>query len=98
MAKRPALRWLVGIMVATMATVGAVQTSAWAAKTPPPPPKPAKPIGKGTTLPFDQFGPSATDDVVLRWDEETLTAVRATKPARCSRSRRRRGTGSPHSR
>ena len=31
-------------------------------------------------LPFDQFPPSATDDVVLRWDEETLAAIRATKP------------------
>jgi Domain of unknown function (DUF6851)/VCPO second helical-bundle domain len=80
-AHRSAVRWLVGILVATVATVGAAQTSASAAKTPPPPPKPAKPIGKSSTLPFDQYGPSATDDVVLHWDEETLTAVRATKPA-----------------
>jgi hypothetical protein len=78
------MRWLVATVV-TMSivsvAVGAGQTGASAAKAPPPPPKPVKPIGKSATLPFDQYGPSATDDVVLRWDEETLTAVRATKPA-----------------
>jgi hypothetical protein len=42
--------------------------------------KPAKPKGPASTFNFNQYGPSPYDDVVLRWDEETLTAVRATKP------------------
>src|ERR671931_276389 len=46
----------------------------------PPPPKPAKPKGPASTFNFNQYGPSPYDDVVLRWDEEALTAVRATKP------------------
>ena len=43
-------------------------------------PKPGKPPGKASSLNFDQFPPSPTDDVVLRWDEATLAAIRATKP------------------
>src|SRR5919201_4827434 len=46
----------------------------------PPPPKPAKPKGPASTFSFNQYGPSPYDDVVLRWGEEALTAVRATKP------------------
>src|SRR5918995_921507 len=47
----------------------------------PPPPKPAKPKGAASTFNFNQYGPSPYDDVVLRWGEQTLAAVRATKPA-----------------
>jgi hypothetical protein len=47
----------------------------------PDPPKPAMPKGSDSTFHFNQFGPSPNDDVVLRWDEQTLAAVRATKPA-----------------
>jgi hypothetical protein len=47
----------------------------------PAPPKPAKPKGPASTFHFNQYGPSDSDDVVLRWDEQTLAAVRATKPA-----------------
>jgi hypothetical protein len=78
--KSRALRPIVGALVVSLLSLAVVQAGASAAKSPPPLPKPGKPIGKGSALPFDQFGPSATDDVVLRWDEETLTAVRATKP------------------
>jgi hypothetical protein len=46
----------------------------------PPPPKPGKPPGKASSLNFDQYPPSPNDDVVLRWDEATLAAIRATKP------------------
>jgi hypothetical protein len=67
------------VVVLTSAAV--LQVGAAAGTSPPKPPKPVKPIGQGSTLPFDQYGPSATDDVVLRWDEETLAAVRAVKPA-----------------
>ena len=69
-------------MVVSLAGIAGLQVGASAGTPPPPPPpKPGAPIGKGATLPFDQYGPAATDDVVLRWDEETLTAVRALKPA-----------------
>jgi hypothetical protein len=54
--------------------------SALAGSTEPPPPKPAKPKGTASSFNFNQYGPSAYDDVVLRWGEEALTAVRATKP------------------
>ncbi len=66
------------LVAALVAAVG-LQSAAGAAKAPPAP-KPAKPPGKATALPFDQFPPSASDDVVLRWDEATLAAIRATRP------------------
>ena len=70
---------VLGIVVAVLVAAVGLQTAASAAKEPPPP-KPAKPPGKASALPFDQFPPSATDDVVLRWDEATLAAIRAVKP------------------
>jgi hypothetical protein len=39
------------------------------------------PKGPGPTFSFDKYGPAPNDDVVLKWDEQTLAAVRATKPA-----------------
>lgn len=72
----PAVLGLVAALV--LGTVG-VQSAASAGGAPPAP-KPVKPPGKAAALPFDQFPPSATDDVVLRWDEATLGAIRATKP------------------
>ena len=51
--------------------------SALAGTKEPPPPKPAKPKGPASTFNFNQYGPSDSDDVVLRWDEQTLAAVRA---------------------
>ena len=33
-----------------------------------------------SSLNFDQYPPSSNDDVVLRWDEATLAAIRAIKP------------------
>ena len=67
-----------GLAAGLVATIG-LQSAAGAAKAPPPP-KPVKPLGKAAALPFDQFPPAATDDVVLRWDEATLAAIRATRP------------------
>lgn len=78
---RRRVKLVIGGMVVALAGVTVVQHGAAAAKAPPPAPKPAKPVGKVTSLPFDQYGPSAADDVVLRWDEETLAAVRVVKPA-----------------
>jgi hypothetical protein len=67
---------LIMILVATISP----PLSALAGTKEPPPPKPAKPKGPASTFNFNQYGPSDSDDVVLRWDEQTLAAVRATKP------------------
>ncbi len=40
-------------------------------------PKPAKPNGPKATFPLDRFGPSAQDNVALKWSEETLGMIRA---------------------
>jgi hypothetical protein len=37
----------------------------------------ALPIGPGPLYPLDNYGPRADDNVVLRWDEQTLAAIRA---------------------
>lgn len=40
-------------------------------------PLPALPIGPGPLYPLDGYGPRPDDNVVLRWDEQTLAAIRA---------------------
>ena len=67
-------------LIITLAVAISPVHAALAGTKEPPPPKPAKPKGMASTFSFNQYGPSAYDDVVLRWDEEALTAVRATKP------------------
>ena len=67
-------------LIVTLAVAVSPVHSALAGTSEPPPPKPAKPKGMASTFSFNQYGPSPYDDVVLRWDEEALTAVRATKP------------------
>jgi hypothetical protein len=42
-------------------------------------PLPALPIGPGPLYPLDAYGPRADDNVVLRWDEQTLATIRALK-------------------
>jgi hypothetical protein len=42
-------------------------------------PLPALPIGPGPLYPLDSYGPRSDDNVVLRWDEQTLAAIRALK-------------------
>src|SRR5215216_4139735 len=73
-----------GALLVSLAVILAVAVGptrfAVAGSSEPPPPKPAKPKGTASTFNFNQYGPSAYDDVVLRWGEEALTAVRATKP------------------
>jgi len=68
-------------LILTLTLAIGLTPSARAAGTEPPPPKPASPKGPGPTFSFNQYGPSPNDDVVLKWDEQTLAAVRATKPA-----------------
>src|SRR5215211_6920201 len=42
-------------------------------------PLPALPIGPGPLYPLDAYGPRADDNAVLRWSEQTLSAIRALK-------------------
>jgi len=42
-------------------------------------PLPALPIGPGPLYPIDSYGPRPDDNVVLRWDEQTLATIRALK-------------------
>ncbi|HET6530476.1 MAG TPA: vanadium-dependent haloperoxidase [Actinoplanes sp.] len=46
----------------------------------PPLPKPARPIGPGAFHPLDSFGPTPNDNVVLKWNDQALAAIRATAP------------------
>jgi hypothetical protein len=39
-------------------------------------PLPALPIGPGPLFPLDAYGPRPDDNVLLRWDEQTLAAIR----------------------
>ena len=70
---------LISLIVILAALISPVP-SALAGDKEPAPPKPAKPKGPASTFNFNQYGPSDSDDVVLRWGEQTLAAVRATKP------------------
>jgi hypothetical protein len=60
-------------VVATSASVGAVEK--------PPKPKPAIPKGPGPFHPFANFGSTPNDNVVLKWNDQALAAVRALAPA-----------------
>ena len=40
-------------------------------------PLPALPLGPGPLYPLDAYGPRADDNAVLRWSEQTLSAIRA---------------------
>ncbi len=40
-------------------------------------PLPVLPIGPGPLYPLDAYGPRPDDNVVLRWDEQTLAVIRA---------------------
>jgi hypothetical protein len=77
---RPSVPAATVLVVALLVALVGLQAPASAGKVPPAPPKPGKPPGKASSLAFDQFPPSPTDDVVLRWDEATLAAVRAVRP------------------
>jgi hypothetical protein len=50
------------------------------ASPPPPPPAPDDRTDPPPLFTFDQYPPSANDNVVLQWDEELLQAVRALPP------------------
>ncbi len=46
----------------------------------PPKPKPAKPIGPGAFFPLDSYGSATSDNVVLKWNDEALAAIRTAFP------------------
>ena len=64
---RPALVAILMTVVTGVVVVGSQLAADAGGK--PPEPKPGKPPGKVSALNFDQFPPSPTDDVLLRWDE-----------------------------
>jgi hypothetical protein len=60
--------------------VGAVWLAPAQAAQNPPMPKPTLPTGPGPFHPLDSFRSTATDDVVLHWNDQALAAIR-TRPA-----------------
>jgi hypothetical protein len=75
-------RRLVVIVTLVVALLGAIITTATADVTlnlTVKLPLPALPIGPGPLQPIDNYGPRPDDNVVLRWDEQTLALFRALK-------------------
>ena len=69
---------VVSVLVLSVAAV-AVSTSVGAVEKPPKP-KPATPKGPGPFHPFDSFGSSPNDNVVLKWNDQALAAIRMVAP------------------
>src|SRR3954447_22402106 len=80
MSRKTASAFATALVLLTAAAVAFVPQLEASAATKPAPPKPGKPPGKASALAFDNYPPSPNDDVVLRWDEATLGAIRTTKP------------------
>jgi hypothetical protein len=80
MSRKTASAFATALVLLTAAAVAFVPQLDASAATKPAPPKPGKPPGKASALAFDNYPPSPNDDVVLRWDEATLGAIRTTKP------------------
>ena len=77
-----ALALAAGLAIALVVTgPGPIQPAVAAASKPPQPPGSGMPMGPKSLFNFNQWGPSPSDNVVLKWDEQTLAEVRATKPA-----------------
>jgi hypothetical protein len=72
---------LVVVSVVALSAVGVVATGSVGAVVKPPKPKPATPKGPGPFHPFDSFGSSPNDNVVLKWNDQALAAVRTVAPA-----------------
>jgi hypothetical protein len=68
----------VSVLILAVAVVAA-STSAGAVEKPPKP-KPATPKGPGPFHPFDSYGSSPNDNVVLKWNDQALAAVRILAP------------------
>ncbi|HEY3141238.1 MAG TPA: hypothetical protein VGJ86_08915, partial [Acidimicrobiales bacterium] len=77
-----ALALATGLAIALVVTSpGPIRPAAAGPSKPPPSPGPGMPKGPKALFNFNQWGPSPSDNVVLKWDEQTLAEVRATKPA-----------------
>jgi pyruvate/2-oxoglutarate dehydrogenase complex dihydrolipoamide acyltransferase (E2) component len=75
------LTLILGLLI-TLA-LAATGLAPWAAAKPAPPPPPGStsPPGPDSSFYFNAYGPSPNDDVLLRWDQETLNVIRATQAA-----------------
>lgn len=78
-AKTAALTGALSLLV--VALVGPLTTGQVHADENPPKPKPAKPIGQGAFHPLDEYGSSTSDNVVLKWNDQALAAIRSAFPA-----------------
>jgi hypothetical protein len=75
------LAFILGLIVLLVLATAGVTPWAAAIPAPPAPPGFSSPPGPDTTFYFNAYRPSPNDDVLLRWDQETLNAIRATRPA-----------------
>ena len=71
---------LVLLTVLALAVSLAGPAAGQTAAAPPPPPAPDDRTDPPPLYTFDQYPPSANDNVVLQWDEELLQAIRALPP------------------
>ncbi len=78
-ARTAALTGALSLLV--VALVGPLTLAPVQAGENPPKPKPAKPIGQGAFHPLDSYPPSTSDNVVLKWNDQALAAIRAVFPA-----------------
>jgi hypothetical protein len=70
---------VVGLVLVLSVAAVAASTSVGAVEKPPKP-KPAIPKGPGPFHPFDSFGSSPDDNVVLKWNDQALAAIRLVAP------------------
>ncbi len=78
-ARAAALTGALSLLV--VALVGPLTMAPVAAGENPPRPRPAKPIGQGPFHPLDSYQSSTSDNVVLKWNDQALAAIRSTFPA-----------------
>jgi Domain of unknown function (DUF6851)/VCPO second helical-bundle domain len=75
-----ARRFTTALLLVTSLVTSLVLVTTQAAKADVALPLPALPIGPGPLFPVDTYGPTASDDVVLKWNEQALAAIRTLKP------------------
>jgi hypothetical protein len=63
-----------------LSTVTTVISASVGAAEKPPKPKPAEPKGPGPFHPFANFGSTPNDNVVLKWNDQALAAIRTVAP------------------
>ena len=71
---------LITVLVLMLSTVAVVASSSAGAVEKPPKPKPALPKGPGPFHPFTNFNSSPNDNVVLKWNDQALAAIRMVAP------------------